>query len=102
MNVTVATVVLVHGGFTDVPSWSVVVAQIQAAGVPVIAVANPLRGLSSDAAYIAGLVRAVGGPVLMAGHSYGGAIIANAAGLAANAVGLAYISRARLYARSPS
>ncbi|MFP5369796.1 MAG: alpha/beta fold hydrolase [Actinomycetes bacterium] len=86
------TVVLVHGAFTDASSWSAVIGQILDAGVPVQAVANPLRGLSSDAAYVAGLVRAVGGPVLLAGHSYGGAVITEAAPLAANTVGLAYVS----------
>jgi pimeloyl-ACP methyl ester carboxylesterase len=91
-DVTAATVVLVHGAFTDASCWSAVVDQVQAAGVPVLAVANPLRGLPEDAAYVAGAVRVVGGPVLLVGHSYGGAVITGAAGLADNGVGLVYVA----------
>jgi pimeloyl-ACP methyl ester carboxylesterase len=86
------TVVLVHGAFADASSWSAVVAQLLAAGLDVRAVANPLRGLAADARYVADLVSAVQGRVLLVGHSYGGAVITNAAGRLANAVGLVFIT----------
>ncbi|GIH20446.1 alpha/beta fold hydrolase [Rugosimonospora africana] len=86
------TVVLVHGAFADASSWSVVIAQLLAAGLDVRAVANPLRGLAADARYVADLASEVQGRVLLVGHSYGGAVITNAAGQLANAVGLAFIT----------
>jgi pimeloyl-ACP methyl ester carboxylesterase len=68
------TVVLIHGAFADASSWSAEVAQLQHDGYEVIAPAVPLRGLASDAAYITSLVRTIKGPVLLVGHSYGGAV----------------------------
>ena len=73
------TVVLVHGAFADSSSWNGVVARLQHDGYPVIAAANPLRGLASDAAYVSAVVHAVTGPVILVGHSYGGSVISNAA-----------------------
>ncbi|MFE7569141.1 alpha/beta fold hydrolase [Streptomyces sp. NPDC057539] len=74
------TVVLVHGGFADASaSWNDVIKRLQRDGYPVVAPANPLRGLSSDAPYLAGLLKSIKGPVILAGHSYGGAVITNAA-----------------------
>ncbi|MEU6347273.1 alpha/beta hydrolase [Streptomyces sp. NPDC046977] len=73
------TVVLVHGAFADSSSWNGVIEHLRHAGYPVIAAANPLRGLASDAAYLAGVVKSVEGPVVLAGHSYGGAVISEAA-----------------------
>lgn len=73
------TVVLVHGAFADSSSWSGVVERLQGAGYPVIAVANPLRGLESDAAHVAEVVESVPGPVVLVGHSYGGVLISAAA-----------------------
>ena len=73
------TVVLVHGAFADGSSWSRVIERLQAKGVPVTAPANPLRGISSDSAYIASVLDQIAGPVLAVGHSYGGAVITNAA-----------------------
>jgi pimeloyl-ACP methyl ester carboxylesterase len=86
------TVVLVHGAFADGSSWAGVVARLQAAGVTVQAPANPLRGLAADSAYLASLLTQIPGPVLLAGHSYGGAVIGNAAATAANVVGLVYVA----------
>ncbi len=86
------TVVLVHGAFADASHWTPVIAELQARGVPVLAPANPLRGLAGDAAYIASCVSQVEGPVLLVGHSYGGAVISVAAAAAANAVGLVYVA----------
>jgi pimeloyl-ACP methyl ester carboxylesterase len=86
------TVVLVHGAFTDASSWSGVIEMLQSEGVRVTAPANPLRGLSSDSAYIAGVFDQTPGRVLAVGHSYGGAVITNAATRAKNVVGLVYIA----------
>jgi pimeloyl-ACP methyl ester carboxylesterase len=86
------TVVLVHGAFADAASWSGVILELQAAGIAVIAPPNPLRGLSSDAAYIASFVNQVPGPVVLVGHSYGGAVNTVASASAANVVGLVYVA----------
>lgn len=86
------TVVLVHGAFADASSWSGVVERLQAAGVQVTAPANPLRGISIDSAYIAGVLEEIPGPVVAVGHSYGGAVITNAATKANNVVGLVYVA----------
>lgn len=87
-----ATVVLVHGAFADASGWADVIAELQAEGLAVMAPANPLRGVSSDAAYIASVVNQIPGPVLLVGHSYGGVVITNAAPMTENAVGLVYIA----------
>ena len=73
------TVVLVHGAFADSSSWNGVVTRLQHDGYPVIAAANPLRGLASDAAYVHAVLQTVTGPVVLVGHSYGGSVITNAA-----------------------
>jgi pimeloyl-ACP methyl ester carboxylesterase len=86
------TVVLVHGAFADASSWTGVIVRLQKAGVQVTAPANPLRGLASDSAYLASVLNQIPGPVLAVGHSYGGAVITNAASLARNVVGLVYVA----------
>src|SRR3954453_1144912 len=86
------TVVLVHGAFADASGWNDVAAQLQADGVQVLAPPNPLRGLNLDAAYIASVFAQIPGPVLAVGHSYGGAVITNAATKAKNVVGLVYVA----------
>jgi pimeloyl-ACP methyl ester carboxylesterase len=86
------TVVLVHGAFADASSWNDVIERLQADGVRVTAPPNPLRGISIDAAYIASLLDQIPGPVLAVGHSYGGAVITNAASNAKNVVGLVYVA----------
>ncbi|WP_371526003.1 alpha/beta hydrolase [Streptomyces sp. NBC_01283] len=73
------TVVLVHGAFTDASSWSGTIRRLQRVGYPVLAPANPLRGLSADTAYLRSVLAAVDGPVVLVGHSYGGAVISGAA-----------------------
>lgn len=85
------TVVLVHGAFADASGWAGIVERLQAAGVAVMAPANPLRSVSGDAAYIASVVSQIPGPVLLVGHSYGGMVISNAAPMAENVVGLVYV-----------
>jgi pimeloyl-ACP methyl ester carboxylesterase len=86
------TVVLVHGAFADASGWSAVVRLLQADGYPVIAPADPLRGLTADADHIRSVVATLPGPVILVGHSYGGAVITNAARGAANVVALVYIA----------
>src|SRR5438128_6619273 len=86
------TVVLVHGAFADASSWNGVVERLQAADVQVAAPANPLRGIAHDSAYIASFFEQVPGPVLAVGHSYGGAVISNAAADAENVVGLVFVA----------
>lgn len=73
------TIVLVHGAFAGSSSWNGVVAELAQQGYPVIAAANPLRGVASDGANVAALARSVSGPVVLVGHSYGGAVISAAA-----------------------
>ncbi|WP_250007644.1 alpha/beta fold hydrolase [Actinoplanes sp. M2I2] len=86
------TVVLVHGAFAGAGSWAPVLRRLLAAGVPVRAVVNPLRGLAADAAYVAAAISQISGPVLAVGHCYGGAIITNAVPFTTNVVGLVYVA----------
>ncbi|GAA1440275.1 alpha/beta fold hydrolase [Leifsonia poae] len=86
------TVVLVHGAFADAGSWAALSELLLAAGVRVLAPANPLRGIASDAAYTASVFAQIDGPVLAVGHSYGGAVISNAATHASNVVGLVFVA----------
>ncbi|MES2818077.1 MAG: alpha/beta hydrolase [Pseudomonadota bacterium] len=72
------TVVLVHGAFAESSSWNGVAAQLLKQGYPVIAAANPLRGVKHDADYVADIVEHTAGPVILVGHSYGGVVISNA------------------------
>jgi pimeloyl-ACP methyl ester carboxylesterase len=74
------TIVLVHGAWADSSSWSKVIALLQRDGYMVLADPNPLRGLSSDAAYLSAFIKGrTTGPVILVGHSYGGAVITDAA-----------------------
>ena len=86
------TVVLVHGAFADASSWNGVIERLQAKGVEVTAPPNPLRGIADDSAYIAGVFEETPGPVVAVGHSYGGAVITNAAAEAKNVAGLVYVA----------
>ena len=74
-----ATVLLVHGAFAESASWNGVAERLSAAGHDVVAVANPLRSLAGDAAYVRDVITSIGGPVVLAGHSYGGMVITEAA-----------------------
>src|SRR6478672_9739843 len=85
-------VLLVHGAFADASSWNGVIEKLQASGVRVTAPANPLRGISSDSAYIAGVFNETPGPIVAVGHSYGGAVISNAAAQAKNVAALVYVA----------
>ena len=71
------TIVLVHGAFAESASWDNVIDSLASSGHPVIAAANPLRDVATDAASVGDVIRSVEGPVLLAAHSYGGAVISN-------------------------
>jgi pimeloyl-ACP methyl ester carboxylesterase len=85
------TIVLVHGAYADSTSWEGVLGRLPADG-RVIAFANPLRGLASDAALLTDLVRSIDGPVVLVGHSYGGAVITGVPADAGDVVGLVYVA----------
>ena len=86
------TIALVHGAFADSSSWDQVIDVLLDAGHPVIAVANPLRGLAADAACVSDHLRSIEGPVVLVGHSYGGAVITNVYPEAAEILGLVYVA----------
>ena len=86
------TIVLVHGAWADASSWTPVIERLQAAGYPVDAPPNPLQGLTYDSAYIASYLKQIKGPVILVGHSYGGAVITDAADVDANVKALVYIA----------
>lgn len=73
------TVVLVHGAFAESSSWNGVVSRLQHHGHPVVAVANPLRSVDGDAEYLRKVLAGVEGPIVLAGHSYGGMVLTGAA-----------------------
>ncbi|ABS03481.1 alpha/beta fold hydrolase [Kineococcus radiotolerans] len=73
------TVVLVHGAFAESASWAEVAQTLSSHGLDVVAVANPLRSVAGDAAYLTDVVRGLGRPVVLVGHSYGGMVITQAA-----------------------
>jgi len=86
------TVVLVHGAFADSSSWDGVITPLLAEGYPVIAASIPMRGLKSDADYVAAIVKSIDGPVVLVGHSYGGAVISNAVQDNRNVEALVYVA----------
>ncbi|MAS37848.1 MAG: alpha/beta hydrolase [Anaerolineaceae bacterium] len=85
------TIVLVHGAFADSSSWEGVTRMLLAEGYPVVAAANPLRGLQNDADYVANVINSIEGPVVLVGHSYGGMVISNAVQDNSNVQALVYI-----------
>lgn len=86
------TVVLVHGAFADAGSWNGVIAQLQKDGYTVVAAANPLRSVKTDAAYVADIVAGIKAPVVLVGHSYAGSVISEAAEDHDNVKALVYVS----------
>ena len=86
------TIVLVHGAYADSSSWNGSVNALRKADHPVIAVANPLRGLESDAEYVRGVIGSIEGPIVLAGHSYGGSVMSHAAEGNHNVTALVYIA----------
>jgi pimeloyl-ACP methyl ester carboxylesterase len=73
------SIVLVHGAWADSGSWDGVTQRLQADGFTVYAVPNPLQGLPYDSAFLADFLHSISGPIVLVGHSYGGAVITNAA-----------------------
>jgi pimeloyl-ACP methyl ester carboxylesterase len=86
-----ATVILVHGAFAESSSWSDVVKKVTGEH-RVIAFANPLRSLAGDAAHLTELIKTIDGPIVLAGHSYGGAVITNVPADAGDIVGLVFVA----------
>ena len=86
------TIVLVHGAFENSSAWDGVVPGLERAGYNVVSVANPLRSLKGDAAYLSSLVKSLRGPVVLVGHSYGGSVITDAVAGNANVTGLVYVA----------
>jgi pimeloyl-ACP methyl ester carboxylesterase len=86
------TIVLVHGAFAESASWDGVIDPLLSADHPVIAAANPLRGLAADAAAVSDLVRTIDGVVILVGHSYGGAVISSVSADAGEIAGLVYVN----------
>jgi pimeloyl-ACP methyl ester carboxylesterase len=91
MSDSAPTVVLVHGAFADASSFARVIPELLADEVPVVAPAVPNRSLAGDAAYIASVVGQIDGPVVLVGHSYGGAVI-TVAGVEDNVKALVYLA----------
>lgn len=86
------TIVLVHGAWADSSSWNPVIERLRRDGYPVRAIANPLQGLTSDTAYVTSYLATIDGPKVLVGHSYGGAVITNAATAVPGVKGLVYIA----------
>jgi pimeloyl-ACP methyl ester carboxylesterase len=91
-TISVPTIVLVHGAFADASGFAGVIRELQSAGHTVFAPPNPLRSLAFDAAAIAAFVSAIDGPVVLVGHSYGGAVITQASAEADNVTALVYLA----------
>ena len=86
------TVVLVHGAFAESSSWNGVVTILQRHGYRVIAAANPLRSVRTDADAVSDIVKSIKGPVVLVGHSYGGSVISEAAEGRPNVKALVYVA----------
>jgi pimeloyl-ACP methyl ester carboxylesterase len=86
------TVVLVHGAFADASGWSDEIRHLQNDGYTVLAPANPLRGIALDAAYLRSVLATISGPIVLVGHSYGGAVITNASSGNPNVTALVYVA----------
>lgn len=86
------TIVLVHGAFADSSSWNHVVSRLEKDGYPVLAVANPLRGVKSDGEYVARILKSVKTPLVLVGHSYGGSVISSAAANVSNVKALVFVA----------
>jgi pimeloyl-ACP methyl ester carboxylesterase len=85
------TIVLVHGAFGDASSWRPVYDLLDGDGYTVIAAANPLRGVASDASHLEAVIDQIDGPVVLVGHSYAGMVI-TVAGASDKVAGLVYVA----------
>ncbi|GBQ19164.1 alpha/beta fold hydrolase [Gluconacetobacter sacchari] len=86
------TIILVHGAFADASSWNGVIGILEKDGYPVVAAANPLRGVRTDSKYISDILSGIKSPVVLVGHSYGGSVISEAANGHADVKGLVYVA----------
>ena len=86
------TIVLVHGGYADSSCWNQTIQELQHDGYTTIAGSSPLRGIPTDAPYIASLLESISGPVVLVAHSMGGTVITNAAAGKSNVKALVYIA----------
>jgi pimeloyl-ACP methyl ester carboxylesterase len=86
------TIVLVHGAWADSSCWALVIKRLRASGYPVRAIANPLQGLVSDTAYLSSYLATIEGPMVLVGHSYGGAVITNVDASAFDIRSLVYVA----------
>lgn len=86
------TIILVHGAFAGSSSWNAVITELEGDGYPVIAAANPLRGVKTDADYVARISASIKGPVVLVGHSYGGEVISVAGSEANNVKALVFVA----------
>ncbi|MEO7202070.1 MAG: alpha/beta hydrolase [Candidatus Tumulicola sp.] len=86
------TIVLVHGAFAESSSWNPVIQKLLSDGYNVIAVANPLRGVRSDAAYLSSVISSMPGPLVLVGHSYGGEVISGVSDPSGKVRALVYVS----------
>jgi pimeloyl-ACP methyl ester carboxylesterase len=91
-STTKPTVVLVHGAFADSSSWSSEIGYLQGKGYPVVAVANPLRGVASDSTYLLSVLKTISGPIVLVGHSYAGFLISAAAASDNQVKALVYVA----------
>lgn len=86
------TIVLVHGGYADSSCWNGTIQELHHKGYTIVAGSNPLRGVTTDAPYIASLLDAIRGPVVLVAHSMGGTVITNAAAGKRNVKALVYVA----------
>ena len=86
------TIVLVHGAFADASGFGALTSRLQHRGYTVISPANPLRGPANDAAYVASVMKTIDGPIVLVAHSYGGAVISEAANEVNNVKALVYLN----------
>src|SRR6201989_513809 len=91
------TVVLVHGAFADASGFAGVIRELESAGHTALAhparpPPNPLRGVAFDASVVSDVVKAIDGPVVLVGHSYGGAVIGQASAGLENVTGLVFLA----------
>lgn len=86
------TIVLVHGGYADSSCWNATIEILQAKGYTTTCGSNPLRGIPTDAPYIASLLDSITGPIVVVAHSMGGTVVTNAAAGKPNVKALVYIA----------
>ena len=86
------TIVLVHGAWADSNGWDAEITTLTGLGYPVVPIANPLRSLTSDSDYVRARLAQINGPIVLVGHSYGGAVITNAARGVSNVKALVYVA----------